>query len=319
MEVIPASKETKNDYRDFCSTEEALPIYVQDWYLDAVITDGNWEVILVKEKYNIIASFPYFQKQKLSFQYVTMPIFVKWMGLYIIPEHRSIKKEQKILQLILPLFSKFDAFKQNFYPSLLNWSALYWEGYQQTTFYTYQIDLSKSLEELLDKCNRNIQRNIKKASSQLSVKFDLSPEQFYEINKMSFDRQDITIPYSLSLFIKHDEVIQKKKRRKILYALDHRGNIHAASYLIWDQNSCYYHLSGENPLFRKSGAGILLVWKAIRFAKEALNLNLFDFEGSMMQNIAHIRQQFGSTAVSYNYIWKYNNTFYKLLDYLKKN
>lgn len=317
MEVIPASEQTKNSYRNFCNTEKELPIYVQDWYLDAVSIDGEWEVILITKGSDIIASFPFFQKQKLGFRYVTMPIFVKWMGLYIVPKYQNIKTEQKILLKILPSLLKFDAFKQNFHPSLLNWSPLYWQGYQQTTFYTYQIDLSKSLEELYNDCNRNIQRNIKKAKAELNIKVDLLPEQFYEINKMSFDRQKTTMPYSLSLFLNHDKALHHQSKRKILYAQDQGGKIHAASYLIWDHNNCYYHLSGENPSFRKSGAGILLVWEAIRYAKEELNLKLFDFEGSMMLNIAHIRQQFGALPVGYNYIWKYNNSVYKFLDYLK--
>jgi len=260
MEVLPASEQTKIAYRSFCSTASDLPIYVQDWYLDAIDLDGSWEVILIKKGNDIIASFPYFHKRKLGFQYITMPVFVKWMGLYLTPKYRNAKIEQKILQLVLPLLAKFDGFKQNFLPNLINWSPLYWQDYQQTTFYTYQLNLSQPLEKLFANCNRNIQRNIKKAGVILSVKMDLSPEKFYEINKMSFDRQAVLMPYSLSLFLRHDEVLQQKGKRMIFYATDEQNNIHAASYIIWDQNTCYYHLSGENPSFRKSGAGILLIW-----------------------------------------------------------
>ena len=70
MEVIPASEQTKNSYRNFCTTEQELPIYVQDWYLDAVRLDGNWDVILISKGADIIASFVYFLKQKFGFQYI---------------------------------------------------------------------------------------------------------------------------------------------------------------------------------------------------------------------------------------------------------
>ncbi|MEL6718038.1 MAG: GNAT family N-acetyltransferase [Bacteroidota bacterium] len=318
MEALFASKQTKDYYRNFCSSEKTLPIYVQDWYLDAVCKDGEWNVILIRtEEEKIIASFTYFEKHKLGFHYVTMPTFVKWMGLYITLEYRNPKNEQKILSLILPLLVKFDAFKQNFHPNLINWSTLYWQRYQQTTFYTYQLDLSLSIEQLLVNCNRNIKRNIKKAKTLLQVKTDLSPQQFYEINEMSFSRQKVKMPYSLFDFLDHDKALQENKRRMIFYAKDVENNIHAASYIIWDQKTCYYHLSGENPSFRKSGASILLVWEAIRYAKEELNLQLFDFEGSMMPQVAHIRQQFGATNVAYSYIWKYNNSIFKLIDQIR--
>ncbi|MEM8526224.1 MAG: GNAT family N-acetyltransferase [Bacteroidota bacterium] len=289
---------------------------MQDWYLDAVC---QWEVILVRKNQLIIASFPYSQKRKLGFNYITMPLFVKWMGLYVTREYRNAKNEQKIMSLILPLLSEFDAFKQNFHPNFLNWSPLYWQGYLQTTYYTYQLDLTQSLVQIWANCNRNIKRNINKASSKLSIETNPSPDAFYEINQMSFDRQGVRIPYSLLLFLNHDKALQQHEKRLIICAKDEKGSIHAASYLIWDQMNCYYHLSGEDPSFRKSGAGILLVWEAIKYAKIELNLKRFDFEGSMMPKVAHIRQQFGAAAIPYHYLWKYNNTVYKFMDALRSN
>ena len=126
------------------------------------------------------------------------------------------------------------------------------------------------------------------------------------------------MPYTLKQFLKHDRSLAEQQARKIFYALDTDENIHAVAYLIWDQQRSYYHLSGDDPQFRNSGAGILLVWHAIQYTAQKLKLNCFDFEGSMIPNIEHIRLQFGATQTPYFFIWKHHTLRYKGLDTLQQ-
>lgn len=70
---------------------------------------------------------------------------------------------------------------------------------------------------------------------------------------------------------------------------------------------------------RNNGAGILLIWEAIRFTKENLGLDTFDFEGSMLPNVEAIRRQFGAVQVPYFTVWKYNSSLLKLLQKIKRS
>jgi hypothetical protein len=45
---------------------------------------------------------------------------------------------------------------------------------------------------------------------------------------------------------------------------------------------------GEDPELRKSAAGILLVWESIKFTKHTLQLDNYDFEGSMLENVEQV-------------------------------
>ena len=36
----------KNHYIAFCQSNNSIPIYMQAWWLDAVCTDGSWDVCL---------------------------------------------------------------------------------------------------------------------------------------------------------------------------------------------------------------------------------------------------------------------------------
>jgi|SRR6476661_2218739 len=305
-------------YRDFCNTAPDVPVFAQAWYLDACAAGGDWDVVLVQEQGRVVAALPYFYKKRGPFEYVTMPPFVKMLGPYVLPEFRGVlKKEHPILQELIAQLPKFAAFKQNFYPTCTNWLPFYWNKFQQTTYYTYRINNLQNLAQVEAGVNRNIRRNIQKALEQVRVVHTFSPEQFYQLNKMSFDRQGLPMPYSWEQFRRHDEALAQAQARQFFFAVDEQGRIHSAAYLIWDKQAAYYHLSGDDPALRESGAGILLIWEAIRYTSEVLGLSCFDFEGSMLPAVERIRVQFGAVQTPYFFVWKYNSRAFELLEKLR--
>lgn len=304
----------KDLYQQFCKSQPNLPVFVQYWYLDAVCEGGTWDVVLVIENGQVIAAMPYFLKQKSIFKYIAMPLFVKYMGVYFSDQVSTLAQEMVAMEKILAQLPRVDCLKQDFHPTCANWLPFYWENYQESTRYTYQIHPLKNLDTVYQGFNRNIKRNIKKAEKTIRIVHHLEPTIFYNICEKSFVRQNIKMPYTLSQFLKHDDALAKHQARQIFFAIDEEEHIHAVSYLIWDKQSSYYHLSGDNPDFRKSGATILLIWAAIRYTKEVLGLDTFDFEGSMVKRIEVVRRQFGAVQRPYFRIWKYDSTLYKILD-----
>lgn len=307
----------KEIYRKLCKQQPEIPVFVKDWYLDAVCENGVWDVAIVRKGEQIQAFLPYFLKKKGPFSYITMPLFVKWMGPYFLNKPKTLQEEHQLVETLIKQLPTIDGIKQNFHYQITNWLPFYWRDYQQNTYYTYQLYLD-NLDEVYERCNRNIRRNIKKAENNLRIVHDLSIETFYQYNKMSFDRQGLKMPYSFAQFYKHDKALAKHNARQVFFAVDEQDKIHSVAYLIWDGRSSYYHLSGDDPNLRQSGAGIFLIWKAIQYTKEVLSLNLFDFEGSMIKSVEQIRRQFGAQQRPYFYVWKYHSKWYKLLDSIKK-
>lgn len=307
----------KEQYRAFCRQAADLPIFMHDWYLDGAMMEEKWDVVgLVDGQGAPQAFLPYCYKRKFGFTYITMPPFVKYMGPFILPKYRILKKEHILQQQLIQQLPKVSAFKQNFTPLTTNWLPFFWAGYRQTTRYTYRLEDVRELDAVYAGFNRNIKRNIRKASDKLILKKDLAPEKFYAINEKSFSRQGLKAPYSRDRFLKHHESLQKNKAGKILYAEDERGALHSAAYLIWDKNSSYYHLSGDDPNLRESGAGIWLIWQAIQYTAKTLKLDRFDFEGSILPAVERIRLQFGARQTPYFYVWKYHSSWYRFLDRL---
>jgi hypothetical protein len=305
-------------YRDFCRSAPDVSVFAQPWYLDACAMGGHWDAVLAHDEGRVVAALPYFYKQKGPFRYVTMPPFVKWLGPYVLPEFRGLlKKEHVLLEELLAQLPNFAAFKQNFYPTATNWLPFYWQHYRQTTYYTYRLNAVQHLEQVEAGLNRNIRRNIQKARQQVRVVHNLSAADFYRVNQMSFDRQGLSMPYSWAQFERLDAALAANASRQMFFALDAQDRVHSAAYLIWDSQAAYYHLSGDDPALRDSGAGIFLIWEAIRYASEVLGLSCFDFEGSMLPAVERIRVQFGAVQTPYSFVWKYNSRAFELLEKLK--
>ena len=122
---------------------------------------------------------------------------------------------------------------------------------------------------------------------------------------MSYERQGKRFHISLKDLTRLDDTLASKKRREILYAVDESNQIHSVAYLVWDETCAYYLMAGDDPEFRKSGAGILTAWHCIRYASNVLRLRQFDFLGSMIPAIARVRRQMGAKPYPYFLIKKY--------------
>ena len=309
----------KARYRDFCRTAPDVPVFAQAWYLDACATGGEWDVVLAEEKGRVVATLPYFFKRKGPFRYVTMPPFVKWLGPYLLPDFRGqLPKEHELLQALIAQLPDFAAFKQNFYPTVTNWLPFYWGNYSQTTYYTYRLHQVRNLKQVQEGLGSGIRRDIRLARQKVRVVHNLSLDEFYRVNLFSFTRQSLPAPYSAAQFQRLDAALAAADARQLFFAVDEQNRVHSVAYLIWDTTTAYFLLAGDDPALRASGAGVLLAWEAICYASQVLNLECFDFEGSMLQGVERIRVRFGAVQTPYFFVWKYNSRAFELLEKLKR-
>ncbi|WP_341875760.1 GNAT family N-acetyltransferase [Defluviitalea saccharophila] len=300
---------SKQRYRDLCNKESSIPLFSQAWWMDAVCGKENWDVLLVEKGDEIFASLPYFFYKSNNLMNIMQPKITQTNGIWIKypPNQKYTRKlafEKDIINELVLKLEKLPIanFNQNFHYSFTNWLPLYWNQFKQTTRYTYVIEKLDDLDNVYNNFESRIRRLIKKASSLVEVKEDCDIETFYKINKKTFERQNIDIPYSLDFLRRIDKACQKRNTRKIFYAEDKEGNIHATIYIVWDRESVYYLLGGEDTKLRTSGAHALLIWKAIQFASTFAKR--FDFEGSMIEPIERYFRAFGAKQKTYFNIQK---------------
>ena len=106
--------DNRDAYRQFCQTAPDLPLFLQDWYLDAVCTDGAWDAALARAGKNVVGVLPYFIKTKGPWRYVAMPRLARMMGPWLLPEYRKPRREMPLLEELIDQLPRLAAFEQDF-------------------------------------------------------------------------------------------------------------------------------------------------------------------------------------------------------------
>jgi len=296
----------KEKYTAYCATNP-VPIFSQPWWLDAVCEPRLWNVALVERDGRIIASLPYEERKRMGLHLMRMPQLTQVLGPRL--EYPANQKtatrlafEKAVLVELVGKLPDCDLFSQRFHHSITNVLPLHWKGFVNDVRYTYLIPDLSDVEIVWNGFQDKTRADIRKAQRIVRVSSDPDIERFLSINEMSFRRQGLPLPYSPELVRRLDRICEEKSSRKMWFAHDDAGRVHAAVYLVWDQDSAYYLMGGGDPELRNSGATSLLIWEAIQFASSVTRV--FDFEGSMLEPIERFVRSFGAEQVRYFHLLK---------------
>lgn len=280
-------------------------LFQEDWWLDAV-SPHNWNKIIIGDPKNPDLVFPYIYTQRYGFNRIHMPQLTQTLGPWIKntgSKHcKKLSREKDLFFELIKKLPEFHDFHQSFHYSLTNWLPFYWKDFCQTTRYTYVLDDLTDLEKLWNGFQENIKREIRKSQKIVTVKTNMDINNFINIQRKTFARQNLSLPFSKEFLIRVDQICLHKNCRQIFYAADEQDKIHAAIYIIWDDRSAYYLMGGGDPELRNSGATSLLFWEAIKFCSTVTKE--FNFEGSMIENIERFFRAFGAYQKPYFLIKK---------------
>lgn len=297
------SDKSKIKYRLHCKNQKDMPIFSQAWWLDAVAGNDFWDVVLVENDGQIVASMPFAIRKRFGRTILSLPPLTQNLGPWVseIPGKQSTRMsvQKKLLQKLIDELPNYDHFSANWHFSQTNWLPFYWAGFSQTTAYTYRLPILSDHEKIWNGLRENIRTDIRKAKSRfgLKIKTDTSLDAFLKLNKKSFLRQKKDFPYQDDLISCLDNACIKNNARRIFIAEDEQGRAHAGVYLVWDAKSAYYLMGGSDPNLRKSGAASYCLWEAIKFSSTVTES--FDFEGSMIEPIERFFRAFGAIQTPY--------------------
>ena len=233
----------KEKYTEFCINND-LPIFFQYWWLDASCGKDNWDVILSEKKGIINGVFPVFFKKIFWFKGITNPMLTPRLGIWInYPENQKYTSklglEKEVTNNIISQLPRNNFLALNFYYSFNNWLPFYWKGFSQTTKYSYIINDLTNLEDVFANFKSNIRNKIRKAEKVVKVEISDDLQKFYDVNKLTYKRQNKKIPYSFNKIKEIDDACIKNDSRAIFIAKDEQDNVHAALYLVYDKEFSY--------------------------------------------------------------------------------
>ncbi len=283
-------------------------IFQEDWWLDAV-APGQWDAVTIVKGSQMQARLPFVLRRHGKTTTLTQPQLTQSLGPWVRDTGgsytRTLDRQMDLYGQLIDGLPDFDVFRQNFAPQVTNWLPFFWKDFQQTTRYTYTIDLDRPLEEVragLDKGNRS---RLKKAPRAVTVEVHETGQinTVLDVATMTFKRQGLSLPYPRALLHRIDEAVQTHARRWVVICRDRNtGEVHCADYAVGDSRRVYALVSGANPHLRDSGAGTLARWTAIQHAQEVTNI--YDMEGSMIHPIEHRNRKYGAVQTPYMAVTK---------------
>jgi lipid II:glycine glycyltransferase (peptidoglycan interpeptide bridge formation enzyme) len=172
-------------------------------------------------------------------------------------------------------------------------------------FGTYQVDLTKSEDELfknLHSKHRNVIRKAQKNGLVISIG---AKEEVYNLIKDTLLRQHQ--PYMSRVAL--DNLEDKLKENIIYYSIKNNNKIEGSAIIIYNKYEAYYLLAGSS-VKTSAGAMNLLVWQIMLDMKEK-GVQRFDFvgarinpqAGSKFEGIQRFKSRFGS-ELKIGYLWK---------------
>jgi len=292
---------SKEQYRALCRTEESIPIFSQDWWLDAVCGEANWNVLLVEKNDRTLAALPFYMPVR---GVVTMPQYTQTMGVWFAPTsddtkyHSALEQRQSLCkQLIERLPAR--VFLQNFDYAFTDWLPFYWQGFRQTTRYTYLLKDLKNSDLLWENMSYQTRRNIRDAQEkfQITVRTGVSVDDFIHIQNQTFERQHQRNKQDANILRRLIDTCRERGQGEIWGGYDGDGRLHAAAFVVWQQRSAYYIAGGGDSSLRHSGAHSLALWEAVK--QVAQYTDTFDFEGSMLPGVERFFREFGGVQTPY--------------------
>jgi Acetyltransferase (GNAT) domain len=283
---------------------EATSIFQQPWWLDA-LAPGAWSAVEIRREGKLQARLPYVMDRRMGLTLLRQPPLTPFLGPWIRPSEgkyaTQLSYQKELYTELIEQLPTHDYFSQTFHYSVENWLPFYWQGFQQTTRYTYVIDDLTNLDHVWSEFPKDMRYSIRKATKRgVRVHSEYGIDKFLDINELTFSRQGLPLPYSRAFVHRMDDACSARSARKIFFAEDDGGRIHAAAYIVWDERSVYALMAGEEPELRTSGAMSLVWWEVFKFSQQVACR--FDFSGSMIESIERFLRAFGGRQVPYFYV-----------------
>ena len=302
----------KELYREFCLRTSDLPIFMQDWWLDAVCAGKQWDVLLSFNKNGEIqAAMPYLLRKRAWMKYIVMPQQTQIGGIWIsdvaLPDNVDRLTEicqdftRQLAELGLSYYYQHYPIGSNAIESMRTL------GFKIKERITYRIEDLSNLDQVISAFSKNKKRQLQKALS-LHAETNMNIEDFYRFHVRCLQEQGKQISYTREFLLVLERKTSRLQQSQIISIHNADNEILAAAFLVWDKNSMYYLIPCYDLKHKDSGASALLVLESIKLARK--QGVVFDFEGSIIRGVANHYKQFGGARTVYYSVEKYYKWYF---------
>ena len=256
----------------------------------------------------LLGVFPIFYKEINGIKMLFSPpprTGIYYLGFILSKEYDNLKQSKK--ESDLGLFSDEmektivdispDYISINTVPNFLDTRFFKWNNYSVEPNYTYVIDLSKSAEEIMEGCNRNLRRAIKSAES-AGMRVEQGDQTSVFCSRISkrYEEQGMIDPLISEEYFS-DLVKAFPDNIKIYYLYEKTGEIISA-LTTQEYKDRFYAWMGITKT--TENANELILWNLIQLAK-AKKYKKFEIIGANVKNQCPFKSKF-NPALEMSYV-----------------
>ncbi len=311
MELKILKRDEYDIWDSFVDKSPQGSLFSKSWYLDAL--GAEYEILTVENKNRIIAGIVLAKNEINTY---ANPMLDKYLGVLLEKgspnRHKRESNEYKAMELIAKECKKIKSFDYYFHPNFDNWIPFYWQGFAQTTRYTYRIEYKKyTLEEIYQNFHHGIvKNNINKGEkSGVEIWMNISFDDIWNLVNKTFLRQGGKSPFKKEKLKNYIDLLHRKG---VFYSWGayYEGKCVAVAGVVYEPKSAYFLLNGIDIENMPRGANTYMIYELIKYFSN--KSDYFDFEGSMLPGVEPLYRKFATQRVPYMQIWNDN-----LINYLK--
>lgn len=251
---------------------------------------------------NWIAAFYIPTSKKFGMNFIVMPHMTPFGGVMISPNihkltiSKRIANIKEINELFIKELKKEKLLYYSFSPEHTDMQPFIWNKYITSIRYTYRLSL---LDEKILWSNLQEKTSVNKGNkSNVTVKWGFHEylDTYFELNDKSFNSQNIS---NFDNELTKRLLIELNKNNNCIIGIifDENNKAIGGCVLAYDNKRAYYIMGG---ISRDNNFGMsYLLWETILYTKNILNLDTFDFEGSMIPSIEKYFRKFGGELTPY--------------------
>lgn len=278
-------------------------IFHKSWWFNSFVNDRsiNANRVLFLGAYRndeLVAGFPVPYRDMLTRRLIINPKLTAYQGaIFSGVPFEKVCKNNTYVKNINHGFAKM-LIKQGicvFYPfniHTVDIQPFIWSNFKVDVYFTYLLKLH-GIQDMLANMDKKRRNDIIHYSKKNYTIKTGDPDTFIRLHINSLNRKNAkSIP---SQIWKNVYAECKKHDACEIFTIYLDNEPQASIFLVWDNKRSYYIGGGING--NSHGGMSLLVWEAIKYTKETLGLDEFDFEGSMVPGIESYFRKFGGSIL----------------------
>jgi hypothetical protein len=275
-------------------------LFHEPWWLDATAGE-DWHMAVVKSGDEVIGEMPYTLTKKGLWQVSYLPPITRTLGPVIKrqPAHAGGAEWVHRLDVTRELIAQLPRcahFQQLADPlvSEAEAAAFALAGFKVSVQFTLKLPAGLDEETVWNRLRRNTRNHVRRSSEQFVVQEIMDVDAFVSFYDSNLCARELDNIYGSAIMRRLLTEVLRREAGTILGSFDSDGSLTAATALVWDRTNLYYILATRKATAH-SGAVALLIWQAMKIARER-GLE-FDFDGVSTAGILQFLSGFGGQLV----------------------